>query len=978
MINFSFYTRIKETLANGVFDARDYTPQGLQILSDSLPVIYSEYCGEEFRRGALEYLEANKELYPYAHARRAQDFHPLMTLESLAEEGTIAREIIAGIEGIVGNEAHFTFSENMNARLVKYIQDNPIHVKDAAELGNYYSKWLCTQKGYNPDFLFLVTFVTAYFTNEKEEIEFLFEQLGENENFEKILATKLNISQWKIEHVFEKFFLLQDEEKDFYQNLIAAKGWPALTLMLKLFEDLEKTSNYFSQLIYDEEYSGDSSIGATESRSIDWKAIKEIGDIERIFTDLSRLVEIDANYPEVDFGLSATKGFDLNNFKKLAAKYEMPAILAEKVMNDEMENFHLDDDNVGQILRDVFREFNLSATKIPRGGPNSGYTLNVQSKRALYVELTPKTDPTALFMGRMTSSCQFYTGNSSDQAVIPFYTDPNIGLLAIKEGTQVVAGSLVWLCNDERGTGIVLESFVHRAENYQKAYLPFVTQLAGILSHHNINLYMGTGGKSPTLKIAGELVEPLPQPAPLTAEYKPYGDSRSVYLIQPGIEYEAIFRESEEVTTDKIIELLAGLPENILEKLMALPNLRKIILEHDYNITLTKEILSKLTEENLNLLISLDEENLFQADSLFSIQEALKIIENLGAEKILKLTVVPTLLKAAIFSHTDNNTMKLLSRLNEEDIAKLRMWEENTEADYSRISINHLLTQLRTLSIGAIERILEDPALIQMLESSMIALPGPVEEISEAILDLSREDIENLQSWNSLTSPNHKINIFTLKSFVAISRAIASEVLNELAELKWIDFKAAFNVASDRITTITINAKGIAPEDIEIINSLSPEDITKLKLFNSCPEEALAEAGIASLVSFARKFSSAGLEILVRLPDILSHLSAEPEHLIKLAELFEVHNHKFKFFDHDILYSRPEKLDAISLFLNSCDLDQLDSLKNLGILARIRFEDNIDIYKCLEFLVKSNEEKLAAIIEDDQVYSILPQFGIRE
>ncbi len=73
----------------------------------------------------------------------------------------------------------------MNARLDKYIKDNPIHVENAVELGNYYSKWLCTQKGYNPDFLFLVTFVTAYFTNEKEEIESLFAKLGENKNFEK-------------------------------------------------------------------------------------------------------------------------------------------------------------------------------------------------------------------------------------------------------------------------------------------------------------------------------------------------------------------------------------------------------------------------------------------------------------------------------------------------------------------------------------------------------------------------------------------------------------------------------------------------------------------------------------------------------------------------------------------------------------------------------------------------------------------------
>ena len=965
MINFPFYTRIKETLANGVFNARDYTGPELQMLFDSLPVIYSEYCGEEFRRGALEYLAANKAQYPYSHALRAQDFHPLTTLESLAEEGAITQGIIAGIEGIVGNEAHFTFSENMNARLVKYIQDNPIHVKDAAELGNYYSKWLCTQKGYNPDFLFLVTFVTAYFTNEKEEIEFLFEQLGENENFEKILATKLNISQWKIEHVFEKFFLLQDEEKDFYQNLIAAKGWPALTLMLKLFEDLEKTSNYFSQLIYDEEYSGDSSIGATESRSIDWKAIKEIGDIERIFTDLSRLVEIDANYPEVDFGLSATKGFDLNNFKKLAAKYEMPAILAEKVMNDEMENFHLDDDNVGQILRDVFREFNLSATKIPRGGPNSGYTLNVQSKRALYVELTPKTDPTALFMGRMTSSCQFYTGNSSDQAVIPFYTDPNIGLLAIKEGNQVVAGSLVWLCNDNGHPGIVLESFVHRAENYQKTYLPFVIQLAEMLSHEGINLYMGTGGKSPKLKVDGELIESLPQPTPLTEGYKPYGDSDKVYLINPDTEYEAIFRESEEVKSDKKIELLAEIPENISEKLMALPILRKAIFAEYSDIKDINDILSKLTEENLDILISLDEENLLQADSLFFVQNALKIIEDLGAEKTIRLTMVPALLEWAII-YLNNNTLKLLSELSEEDIAKLRILEENTEPDYWHININHLLTQLRMLSIDAVERIMEEPILIQMVESSMIALPCHSEEINEAILDISREDIEKLQVWNSLTPPNHKVNIFTLKNFLAISRAIALERIHELAELKFLSFKAEYTVAGN---IITINANGISIEDIEVINSLSPEDIAKLKLFESLPEEKLALVGIKALISFAGEFSLENVEILVKFPDILSHLSLKIEHLTRLAEVFSQHNDKIKFFDSHILYSMPEKLDAISLFLNSCDAAQLESLKNLGILAKIRWEYNIEIPKCLEFLVKNDAEKLAAIMQD-QAYPI--------
>ncbi len=989
MIDFLFYSRMRTHLAKGVFNQADYTEQDLQILFNSLPIIYSEYCNEEFRRGALEYLEENKAKYPFANVLRTRDFHKPLPLKSSEGVTGITRELIATLKTILGDD-DISHISNITDRVAQYVEKNASHVHSAFQLGDYYSKWLCTQEDYDHESWLKITFVAAYFTDEEKQTDFLFQRLGGGKNLSQILKTNFQVGEWDIKEPLGKFFLLQDLEKDFYQNLIAANGLPAFALMLKIFADPTTTKDYFYQLgSYNEEYNGDDYTGATGEREVNWKAIKEytvfdeafiddqeyrgddyIGATEgrkptifhQIFEDLSKLVEINPAYSDVDFKLAESVGFDIVNFKKLAYKYEMPAILARRIMDEEMPNFRLGEDNVSNTLSPIFTEF---------FGTSRGYTLRLPKSKhkALHVELMPKTDPTALFMGRMTSCCQFYTGNSSDQAVIPFYTDPNIGLLAIKEGNQVVAGSLVWLCNDNGRQGMVLESFVFKAENYHKAYLPFVTQLAEMLQPHGINLYMGNGGKSPSLKVGDEVVEFLPEQTPLTEGYKPYGDSKNVYLIQPGVEYTPVFRESPEERADKVIKLFAEFPENILEKLMKLPLLRKAILYGGEDLATINTILSQINEDSLDLLISIYERDLFPEYILLSdIKKTLDAAYDFGIEKIqILITSVPDLLKYVLTLNISPSTLELFSILTSEDIEKLMIWEKTPGFNYYNIDVTRLVKTLRMLSCDAVAKIVTEPMLSRMVALNIIILPCHMEEISETILSLSEEDIQKLATMDILAFPDNKVNLYTLKNFLTISRAICPENLINLMQLKFIEFKAVFTLPIDIEFTsdsgiITINKAGIGLEDIEIIRRLLPEDIAKLQLFNSCEAWKLKNTDIRALISFVSKFSYDTVELLVKLPDILSHLTDDPAHLMSLAELCRHHGDKLNFFSPMILYSS-EQFKLISLFLNNCDAGQLESLEGLGVLEYIRHAD--DLPKCLEFLSKSNEDKLQVILEDD-------------
>ncbi len=115
------------------------------------------------------------------------------------------------------------------------------------------------------------------------------------------------------------------------------------------------------------------------------------------------MAEINPDYPNVNFDLAEAKGFDVQNFQKLAAKYKMLGILAERIMDDEMPNFRLDDDNVGKILRPIFAQSNITTPPTHKSDASSGYTLRLPKgkHKALHVEIMPKTDPTSLFMGRI-------------------------------------------------------------------------------------------------------------------------------------------------------------------------------------------------------------------------------------------------------------------------------------------------------------------------------------------------------------------------------------------------------------------------------------------------------------------------------------------------------------------------------------------------------------------------------------------------
>lgn len=278
----------------------------------------------------------------------------------------------------------------------------------------------------------------------------------------------------------------------------------------------------------------------------------------------------------------------------------MPTMVLRKFLEEELTKFN-PEDHLAEVLSPIFSSLNS-------GNTNSFPIGKLFSGKATTVSLLPKTDPTAIFVGKMTNSCQHYMGDSSEEAVIPVYTDPNAGLIIVtigKDVKTVKAACFAWLSRKEDGSidGLVLDSFEAPGKDCDKAFLPLIFGLAKGLNARGLNLYVGTGGHTPELLLNGYLVEAQDSPSPLTTDYEPYGDASEVYVINPDFEY--TFNSMQNEANEEIEELNIGdyvekWSSDLLEEFNKLPKVLEYIKKYGSVNAQYQEFFQTILE-NLNI-----------------------------------------------------------------------------------------------------------------------------------------------------------------------------------------------------------------------------------------------------------------------------------------------------------------------------------------------------------------------------------------
>ncbi|NDB82655.1 MAG: hypothetical protein EB127_07930, partial [Alphaproteobacteria bacterium] len=513
IINLKFFNKMRDIMSSGSFQPEDYNQEELEILFENIIIIYSKYCGNNFRSGVIEYFTSNRNL----------NIDELQSSRLICEKFKVPEE---------------RSLERLRKKLSKkYAPEEAELISDIME---YYHAW-----GADSVHIIYALSLTPFF-------ELLFEITGSKEGISKILDPILSFKAWDklVESVLnigwgglqriQKFASLDQEEKDILRKIATYTtlndSSPIINNMISLANLDEERNQFFESL--KKENIGDRTLEDIIKNDDPNSGSQEI--IQQAFVKLSEILTMDDEMvKERAVGLGI---FAENNAETLALyikKYNMPR------------------DIFDQLLRDLG---GLSREYTPKdSGAGSLFsnieTLQLSQKvggKKLEASFLPSGDPVALFIGKMTKSCQFYSGDSSDTAVMPFYKDSNTGVIVIKAAAKIGAASFVWVCRDSTGKpGMVLDSIEHLPE-MRKIIPEFLEKLSEILNKKGMDLYLGTGGSTPSLAyqagygvtgwgaMEGGKEEPLPTLSrdydnikPISQDYKPYYDSASLYKIAP-------------------------------------------------------------------------------------------------------------------------------------------------------------------------------------------------------------------------------------------------------------------------------------------------------------------------------------------------------------------------------------------------------------------------------------------------------------
>jgi hypothetical protein len=698
-IDFPFFASMHERLRQP-FNAADYNLEQLNILYNSQNMLRNrEFCSEEFADGANEYFANHKSELTKVVALNKSSGAPLPAIiAKIIAEYSSLENAIAYIntlntetyeEGVVyvsiKTSEYSSFAmpaERFTAKVTEAFEKASGTMASLTEdLQNYYETWLSDKTGYEAGEMIRMIDFLSEIINSANSIEKLLISFGQTETAER-LGEEIGNRLWldNKDSMEKAKSLARGEYQEFFAKMIEYKGFDGLRLLLQVTGSDAQMNAFFN--------TGGKDLSIDTSEKAD-----------ALYNELSALVLI-VNYDIIDLNHLKDK-LDIESFKKLAEFYQMPQNIIEKLLTEELQDIK-SEDNISDIFSEKTFQLSIPYTK----------TNGQQGIKNYTVELLPKSDPTALFVGKMTNCCQFYTGDSSDQAVMPVYKDPNAGLIVVKEKGKVKGASFVWLTQDN---GLVLDSFEHLPEA-QKAFLPFIAALSNKVAEHGHKLYLGSGGKTPKLKYAHNVkVETQERAEPLSAEFKPYRDSRNVYLIEPNTEY-TIDDNKEGNALTAIIESLSVEQKEEIEDAY-----KKF---DSYHLT---EIADACKINNLDFVETLKIMTPHTNDCS-------RILSSVFLTKLL--TSSPEVLKYA------------LANIQYTDLPKLsEIWIGNKE------EIENLASNLKTLTAEQTEKVISNQFLKNLLIRNPEVLKYALENIKDEYLPklsditiCNKKEIENLAS----------------------------------------------------------------------------------------------------------------------------------------------------------------------------------------------------------------------------------------
>lgn len=280
--------------------------------------------------------------------------------------------------------------------------------------------------------------------------------------------------------------------------------------------------------------------------------------------------------------------------------------------------YNIDENTFNKILDDIL-PLKKDSDKLP------DVTINTSDNKFTFTKL-PAGDINGLLLGKMTACCQFI-GGDSEECVIDGFTRDMAGfyVLTDKNGT-IKAQSYAWIgVNANREDVLVLDSFEYLPE-VKKYFLELVKNLSEMIKELGYQeIYVGIGGKTPSLNQAGEY-----EISAKDADLYRYHDSKKLYKItqdialsedsksctKPYNSYEEFIKSHYHISFKKIkLKDEEGKLEELGEKSIAAiyfsaPILNYLLSEDDITIDQIKKLFTvdplKLRGFNLNNQITTD------------------------------------------------------------------------------------------------------------------------------------------------------------------------------------------------------------------------------------------------------------------------------------------------------------------------------------------------------------------------------------
>jgi hypothetical protein len=532
------------------FDPSNFTEDELRILFQS-QLLGSKFCSKEFTQGAIEYLRDNEAKFEREILIHDYNEYVVKNSETLFNKiwsGTIDESV----------QGHFLKPKIEDG--IKYIKQSVEieHKERMLNLVEFFS--LGINLTYNQSLEYILGLHgSAYMLfGDIEIIEHILKQVpAGNKDFDVLYSEGFGNLSWGFdESTLKSFSGITEHKKEFLRDIFTKAD------DLKVFGTI--ISALFDQRVDDiiaEEYASSDAVDSSASASA---AAAAAGSGSERLTSREKVERaLESEFPhalreEIDRKL--TGKLDVAKFKSLAKKYKMPTNIVRKLLDDS-EAIFLAESNSDKKIAEYFPELRTqSEYVIPLG---KGV---FDSRKATELVFHSYDDPTALFVGKMTKSCQFYTGHSSDQAVIPVYSKPGCSLISIRKAggdKQIFASMFAWLGTHAGQTGLVLDSIEFSGEERIKYTPNLLREFSQVLRAVGLKLWVGSGGQTPVLYESDDLTpvaasdsEPSttkPQihkaPQPLDKGFKPYGDSSEVYEIDPTKTYSAHRAQTVEFET---------------------------------------------------------------------------------------------------------------------------------------------------------------------------------------------------------------------------------------------------------------------------------------------------------------------------------------------------------------------------------------------------------------------------------------------